>query len=119
MIFEKGKLGIYKIIMGHDNISVQTIGLFKGMEMNGLLTMHQKKDITRYMTSSELSAINDIGADDYMINLGKNATIVVNNEKQAMNLFTIINGVLTIGNEVETIMDNIYKAAEDLFFQQK
>lgn len=118
MILEPNKLGIRTITRGHDRIPLKTLSVFKGMEMGGLLSMNQKKDITRYMTTSELTAMNDIVPTDYIINIGSNASIIVADESNAIALFTILNGVVTIGAEVDATMENIYKAAQELFFQE-
>lgn len=95
MILRTGQYGIYKMINSNTGSNRDVIAVYQGMDINGILSVN----------GIELS-------------LGYNERIMFDTSANAIRVFEIIHGILVLGKDAETTIDNVFKAAQDLFFQE-
>jgi len=118
MILKPGKLGIVAITGYNWRTKLRVLSVYKGMRMKGILTMNHKDDMS--LTSDGYRDLkNNMKNDtDMMINIGGDATIFVEADK-ADDLFTLIDSILTVGEDAQKSIDNMLEAAQTLFFQDE
>lgn len=95
MILKVGQFGIYQMLNSNTGSNRDVIAVYQGMDISGILSVN----------GIELS-------------LGYNERIMFDTSDDANRMFEIIHGIIVLGKDAETTIDNVFKAAQNLFFQE-
>lgn len=97
MVLVPGKLGIKKIESENGDGERQAISIHKGMNFGSAATLLLKGE---------------------QIYIGYNEIIYCESEESAMDLFIILDGVLSVGEKVEEVVTRAQEVIETIFMQE-